>query len=219
MKGNWKIVKTNDVNKDQCLLGFFNTEQHAKDNIPYLWRKYGGNWIRSLDELVIKPVNPEEIKSPVCTDYMHYVNALIPKEDWKRVMNSDASAEIGTDALMCGGATYYYLSRMISKEWTVIDIGASYGAQSYLFQGHKQYIAVEPSPDDFRDYHIERFVAEGTVRYNMTAKTFIDKIMPTLDLDLDRTFAICNYVPNWYDENPSEIVRQAFKNLYVFYPA
>lgn len=215
---SWKIVKCNSVNSDQELIAFYNSEQHAKENIPYIMRKYG-NWISNKDEIIVKPVNPEKIFMPVCTDYMHYVWSMIPKIDRERVMNSDSSAEIDSNDLMCGGATYYYLSRMIPKHFTVIDIGASYGAQSYLFQEHAKYIAVEPFMRKYSDYNFENFKADGTDRFEVTAKEFVDNILPALNLDLNKTFAIVNYVPDWYHEKASELVRNTFPNCYSFYPA
>jgi len=212
---NWKLVLQDYWNDDQYLLGFFPSETDAKLAIPKLKKQYK-DWIGNR-EPIVKRVNPEMILNPVCTDYMHYVCSLIPSNEWQRVMKSDASAEITSDSIMCGGATYYYLSRMIPKEWTVIDVGASYGAQSYLFKDHARYIAVEPfrSSDD---WHFEDFKADGTERYQTTAGKFIKDVLPTLNLDLGKTFAICNYVPEWFGENPMELVRQTFHNCYVYYP-
>ena len=211
----WKLVLQDYWNDDQYLLGFFPSETDAKLAIPKLKKQYK-DWIGNR-EPIVKRVNPEMILNPVCTDYMHYVCSLIPSNEWQRVMKSDASAEITSDSIMCGGATYYYLSRMIPKDWTVIDVGASYGAQSYLFKDHARYIAVEPfrSSDD---WHFEDFKANGTERYQMTAGKFIKDVLPTLNLDLEKTFAICNYVPEWFGENPMELVRQTFHNCYVYYP-
>ena len=64
----WKVVKQNKNNDDQYLIGFFNTQEMAYDNIPYLMRKYG-NWIKDKDDLIVKRVDPEMILNPVATDY------------------------------------------------------------------------------------------------------------------------------------------------------
>ena len=68
---NWKVVTQNKNNDDQYLIGFFNTQEMAYDNIPYLMRKYG-NWIKDKDDLIVKRVDPEMILNPVATDYSHY---------------------------------------------------------------------------------------------------------------------------------------------------
>ena len=211
----WKLVFQDYNNDDQYLLGFYPSETDAKLVITYFKQRY--KELIGNREPIVKRVNPEMILNPVCTDYMHYVRSLIPDKEMKRVIDSDASAEICANDLMCGGATYYYLSRMIPKGWYVIDIGASYGAQSYLFKDHARYIAVEPS-ESSDDWHFENFKADGTERYEMTAGEFIKDVLPTLDLDLQKTFAICNYVPEWFGENPMELVKQTFNNCYVYYP-
>lgn len=211
---SWKVVRGNGQNSDQELMGFFNSEQHAKDNIPYIAQKYS-NWIKSKDELIVKPVNPEKIFMPVCTDYMHYVWSLIPKEEKERVMASDASAEIYSDSHMCGGATYYYLSRLIPKHWTVIDIGCAYNSQSYLFQEHARHIAVEPKWID-SDFHFEYFRAPNTELLFMTGQDFIENELPKLNLDLDKTFCIVNYVPSGA---ANLMARETFRNIWCFYPA
>lgn len=210
----WKIVKSNGVNSDQELLGFFNSEQHAKDSIPYIFRKHS-NWIKDKNQLIVKPVYPEKIFMPVCTDYMHYVRSLIPDGDWVRVMQSDSSAEIHASSLMCGSATYYYLSRMIPKHWTVVDIGCSYNAQSYLFQKHARHIAIEPLWLD-REFHFEYFKAPNTELLFMAGQDFIEKELPKLNLDMNKTFCIVNYVPSGA---VNLMARETFRNLYTFYPA
>lgn len=211
---SWKIVKQDPNNSDQYLLGFFNSEQHAKDNIPFLMQKYG-NWVKSRDELVVKRTNPEMILNPVSTDYMHYVWSLISKEDKERVMRSDASAEIDANNHMCGGATYYNLSKMIHKDWTVIDIGCAYNPQSYLFTQHARHIAIEPPQGD-SDFHFEFFKAPNTELLFMTGQEFIENELPKLDLNLDKTFAIVNYVPSGAC---NLLARETFKNIYTYYPA
>ena len=218
---NWKVVKQNKNNDDQYLIGFFNTQEMAYDNIQYLMRKYG-NWIKDKDDLIVKRVDPEMILNPVATDYSHYCRSLMTKEEYERVMKGAASAEICSDNLMCGydGRTYYNLSKMIPKDWTVIDLGASYAAQSYFFMEHARYIAVEPYNDFGEDFpKVENFKAPGTDRIEVTAGCFIKDVLPTLGLNLKKTFAICNYVPEWFGENPIELARQNFLNVFTYYPA
>lgn len=210
---NWKLVVQDYHNDDQYLLGFYPSETDAKLAIPTITRQHK-EWIDNRQPIV-KRVNPEMIFNPVCTDYMHYVRSLIPDNEMKRVMMSDASAEICTDDLMCGGATYYYLSRMIPKNWTVIDFGCAYNPQSYLFQDHKRHIAIEPKWLD-NDFHFEYFQAPNTELLFMTGQEFIENELPKLDLDLDKTFAIVNYVPSGAC---NLMVRETFKNVWAYYPA
>ena len=133
-----------------------------------------------------------------------------------RVIKSDASAEIHAGSLICGcgGRDYYYLSKIINKDCTVIDVGCAYNAQAYFFLNHAKYIAVDLEfPDD--DIHIEYFHPEGTDFYKMSGQTFIHDILPTLDLNLKKTFAICHWVPS---DECQKMVRETFPNCFVIYP-
>lgn len=211
---NFKIVCQDRKNNDQYLLGFFDTKWKAIDSIPEVFKE-NETWIGEISRLLVKPVDPAMIEHPVNTDYMHYCRSLIPNDEWKRVIMSDASAEIDCNNMMCGGQTYYNLSRMIPKDWTTIDIGCAYNPQSYFFAEHCNHIAVNP-PDMSDDFHFEEFVAPGTKHFSMTGQKFIRDILPTLGINIKKTFAIMNFVP---DYECLRMVRDTFANLYCFYPA
>ncbi len=213
----YKVVVSDRYNTDQRLVGFYPSMEEAerrKKAVPKLKVEYGG-WINDRN-VFVKHTDPEMILRPVPTDYDHYNYALIPDEEWERVMASDASAEISCSNMTCGAGFYYNLSKMISRKWTVIDIGCGYNAQSYLFQGHARHIAVNPKLD-YSDFHIhlEHFQAPNTEFYEVDGQTFISKILPGLNLDLKAVFCIVNYVP---DEECVQRARETFKNLWVYYP-
>lgn len=214
MKRNFKIVKPDKNNSDEYLVGFYDTEMEAHSALFEVPKKYP-TWIKSHRELLVKRVNPELIPRPVTTDYEHYLSSLIPDEEWRRVMQSDASAEIDANNMTCGRGTYYMLSKMIPKDWTVIDFGCAYNPQSYLFQNHARHIAIEPPQND-SEFHFEFFKAPNTELMFMTGQDFIEIELPRLALDLNKTFAICNYVPS---NDCCKMVRETFKNLFCFYPS
>ena len=138
-----------------------------------------------------------------------YLHSLIPKEEWKRL--EGALGEMYHEFLgFCD--TYYYLSMLIPKDWTIIDFGAGNNPQSYFFTGHKKYIAVNPlSP-----YNEENgmFCPPNCEIYRMTTGEFLK----TVDYPKERVFAICNFVPDWHRERSMELVRKNFENCYTFYP-
>lgn len=107
---------------------------------------------------------------------------------------------------------YYYLSKVIPKDWTVIDFGAGHNAQCYFFTGHKKYIAVNPISGIKEDDGMLR--APNCEIYRMTTGEFLQKV----DYPKDKVFAICNYVPNWYGEDSIKLVHENFRNVYTFYP-
>jgi len=100
--------------------------------------------------------------------------------------------------------TYYYLSLLIPKHYTVIDLGCCCALQSYYFINHKQYIGVDSSTN-------KRLKLTNTEHLYCSIKFYLnlwDK------KDTDEIFAICSYVPIDTKE-----IREKFKNVYTYYPA
>lgn len=145
-----------------------------------------------------------------------YLLSLIPEEQWMNVLseNEYASAEICGE-FSCFAEQYYALSKLIPKDWTIIDIGCAYNPQCYLFKDHKKIISITPGDETLQTI----FKSDNCDVYFKTASEFIDGVLPSLGLDLNKTFAICNYVPDWYNECPRELAGKTFKNCFNFYPA
>lgn len=142
-------------------------------------------------------------------DIVHHLLSMIPKDEFVRLQ--------GTIGEFCGEFaglvdTYYHLSQIIPKDFTVIDFGAGWNAQSYFFTEHVKYIAVNPPSDIIEDSGM--FCAPNCDIYRMTTGQFIRSYKPKNE----KVFAICNYVPNWYCENSMKLVRENFSNVYTFYP-
>lgn len=136
-----------------------------------------------------------------------HLHSMIPMKEWARV---EKNAEIYPE-FSCFADTYYHLSQIIPKDWVVIDFGAAYNTQSYFFTGHKKFIAVNPisiAGDN------GMFCPPNCEIYRMTTGEFLR----TVDYPRENVFAICNYVPNWHNENSIELVKSHFQNVYTFYP-
>lgn len=137
---------------------------------------------------------------------------LIPPEEMKRVMSSDASAEIDGTCLTC--LDYAPLAELIPKHWTVIDFGCSYNAQSYLFKDHKKLISVDlPMSDYLPQFDLQRFKPPWCELYEVSIDDWLDTHFTGADLDI--TFAICGYVPS---VQAVKRVRSLYTNLFVYYP-
>lgn len=135
-----------------------------------------------------------------------YLYSIIPKEEWERVSRN---AEIYPE-FCCFADTYYHLSQIIPKDYTIIDFGAAYNAQSYFFTKHKKFIAVNPYSAAGDN---GMFKPENCEIYRMTTEEFLN----TVDYPENKVFAICNNVPNWYGEDSIKLVHEHFRNCYTFY--
>ena len=133
--------------------------------------------------------------------------SLISPEEMDRVLNQKQMCDIDPRFLGFVG-TYKFLSLMIPKHFTVIDFGCAYSPQCYFFSSHNKYIGIDL-------FDNEKFKTENTTHFVGTISDWIE--VNIKDIDIDTTFAICNYVPNWHDKN-IEIVNKNFKNVYSYYP-
>ncbi len=130
----------------------------------------------------------------------------LPKDQIKKVFEQK---ECDIDGFFLGFMDIYEsLSKIIPKHFTIIDLGCAYNAQSFYFKDHKQYIAVDISD-------CGKFKTDNCKIYNLSIENFINFNLK--QFNLEETFAICSYVPDWGGDN-KKMVREAFKNLFVYYP-
>lgn len=138
-----------------------------------------------------------------------YLFDLIPKEEWGRL--EGILGEMSPEFMgFCD--TYYYLSRIIPKDYTVIDFGSGNNPQSYFFVNHRKFIAVNPKSDIEEESGM--FCPSNCDIYRMTTGEFLRSV----DYPKEKVFAICNYVPNWFGEDSKKLVKENFQNCYIFYP-
>ena len=78
-----------------------------------------------------------------------------------------------------------------------------------MFDDFKGYIAVDI-------YDLEIFKSSNCTYYNMDIARFIKEIAP--NIDLNKCFAICSYVPEWGNLDKSKL-SEVFPNLFTFYPS
>lgn len=141
-------------------------------------------------------------------ELINYTLSLIPKEEKDRVFKQQ---DCGIASDFIGFLEpYYYLSKIIPKDYTVFDFGAAYNPQCYFFTDHKRYIAISPIEIDGK----EMFKAANCEIYRCTTGHFIETYLK----DTSKSFAIVNYVPNWHNEHPIDLVKEYFQNVYTFYP-
>lgn len=132
----------------------------------------------------------------------------LPGDQIERVLAADM-CDIGIEFLGFVGI-YERLADIIPLDWTVIDLGCAYSPQAFFFDRHKRYIGVDLlTPID------DRFSASNTSHFWMSISDFLREHASIYDVDT--SFAICSYVPDWHDNN-MKLVRDAFRNVFTFYP-
>lgn len=132
---------------------------------------------------------------------------LIDQREIDRVFRESKTASAELDhTFMCFEEIYYPLSLLIPKDWTVIDFGCSYGAQSIFFRTHKRYIGIDSDTDGIQ------FQTENSIYHKIRIQDYIED--PFDDFLADKVMAICSAVP---DREARELV-SLYLNHCVWYP-
>lgn len=111
-------------------------------------------------------------------------------------------------APQCLGSMSIYkaLSEIIPKDRVIYDIGCAQAFQAWYFRDHLKYIGVCPLSGG-------RLTMPNSEHLEVTCGEFLASAA------IDPVhFAICAYVPPWFNENAEELVRRAFDHIFVFYP-
>jgi len=98
--------------------------------------------------------------------------------------------------------SYADLKEIVPKGWTILDLGCYQALQGHLYKDHARYIGVDSGVSS--EWRLRQDNAEY---YECTIQDFIERILPELDIDLEKTFAVCSYVP---DKQAREMVRNTF---------
>lgn len=139
--------------------------------------------------------------------------SLIPKGEFERVYRC-GYCDLDHDFLGFID-TYYHLSRIISDEYTIVDLGCAFAPQSYFFRNFRKYIGVDIACETF----FRQNESDGNCSfYGRTGITeFLHDIFPTLGIEPCKCFAIMNFVPDFEGVYKGE-AKKVFPNMYSFYP-
>lgn len=145
---------------------------------------------------------------PTNEELSAYLLKAIPKDLLRKVFNGwEELCPDFVGFVKC----YYHLSKVIPKEYEVYDFGAAHNLQSWFFREHKAYYAIEPECINGRVVMLQ---PNNCITYASDAKHFLD----TCGAIPENSFAIVNYVPNWYNRDVYALVKERFQNVYTFYP-
>ena len=97
----------------------------------------------------------------------------------------------------------------LPHDFVILDMGCYMGIQAAYFAEHAAYIGVDSfTPTGWR------FRQDNVLSFQQSIQDFIHNTLPTLDLDLNRCFAICSYVP---DKEAQHLVAETFPYHKVVY--
>lgn len=148
-----------------------------------------------------------DFADPTIEELSAWLLKEIPKEQVEAVFAREC--DIGPE-FVGFVKTYWHLSKIIPKDYVVYDFGAAYNFQSWFFREHKSYFAIEPSYGE-----IWMIRPDNCLCYPFDTAAFL-KYHTQIP---DKSFAIVNCVPSWYNQDPMELVKSRFRNVYTFYPS
>lgn len=107
------------------------------------------------------------------------------------------------------GFFHEYANLQVPQDFVVLDLGCYMGIQAAYFAEHAAYIGVDIAvPEEWR------FQQENVVSFQDSIQNFLQYTLPELNLDLNRCFAICSYVP---DKEAQRMVAETFPYHKVVY--
>lgn len=102
-----------------------------------------------------------------------------------------------------------YASLPVPEDFVIIDLGCNHGIQGVYFEGHEAYVGIDIGiPSEWRMQH------QNAVYFDCSIQEFVKYIFAELNLDPERCFAICSYVP---DKEAQQMVAEAFPYHKVVY--
>lgn len=145
----------------------------------------------------------------------------IPKEKLKKLFKeSDASAEI--DYTFLGfEESYQKVKKLTTEDMIILDLGCAYATQSWYFKDYAAYIGVDIGTFmDSQSLPYEENLkgvlqTDNSTFYFETIQSFIKETLPTLNLDLNKVFAVCSAVP---DKEARKMMKNIFPNYLDWYP-
>ena len=151
---------------------------------------------------------------------MKYCNLwkIIPDEEKERVFSESYTASAELDpSFLAFESVYRSLQDTISdkENTTIVDLGCAYNPQIYYLSEFKKVYSVDlPMKLCCPKANEVRFTLPNNEIHITSIQDWIKNVLPTLNLDLLKTFAVCSYVP---DTEAQKLVTETFPNHLVVY--
>lgn len=170
-----------------------------------LWLEYGFN----MDCLFPEFPGHSYAESIFDNEETQHLLELIGKEEANRLFSYEMCE---LDPTFIGFLDTYRNLADFSKDYAIIDFGCYQAFQAAYFKDHEAYIGVEPAvPLN------ARFCPENASHFKMSGQRFIEECLPIMvrhGLDLDKTIAVCSWVP---DRELWKLVEETFPNYRIKY--
>ena len=151
--------------------------------------------------------NQDKKAKKECSIALKNLKFRIPKKEYKKII---AQYDCDYDKGFWGNMNIYkFLSKIIPKNFIIIDFGCYFAPQSYYFKKHTKYIGVDT-------ISLNRFQPKNAVHYVGLITNYILENKYLIEQNNDNIFAICSYV---LDQGAMEFVRRNFSNVFCFYPS
>ncbi len=151
-------------------------------------------------------------------DFNNYCLSRI-KETKQMSVLEEGFVEIEPSSLYMG-EIYNAVSIIVPYNYTIIDSGAYMGAQGFLFENHKEYIAVDSYPitnkTQVDSESPKSFVIKNGKRYDGFIQDFLRDIKRDATFEPNATYVVMNAVPV-RDETINSIL-SLFPNAAIAYP-
>lgn len=151
-------------------------------------------------------------------DFNNYCLSRIKETKQMHVLK-EGFVEIEPSSLYMG-EIYNAVSAIVPYNYTIIDLGAYMGAQGFLFENHKEYIAVDSYPitnkaeTDFESP--KSFVIKNGKRYDGFIRDFLEGLKKDATFDPGTVYVVMNAVPIC-NETINNIL-SLFPNAAIAYP-
>jgi len=137
----------------------------------------------SLEKKKARVILPEE------KDYLDLckeVYEIIGAKEYRRLFDWE-ECELQFDFL--GFLDEYQPLRELPKDFTILDLGSYQALQGAFFKDYEQYITVDLIPEE------ARLKQDNATHIQCELRRFFKEVLPTLNLDMEKTVAIGSYVP------------------------
>ena len=145
----------------------------------------------------------------------------IPKEKLEKLFRESYASNEMDFTFLGFEDIYQKVKKLTTKDMIILDLGCAYATQCWYFKDYAAYIGVDIGTFmDSQSLPYEEKLkgvlqTDNSTFYFEMIQSFIKETLPTLNLDLNKVFAVCSAVP---DKEARQLVKHTFPNYLDWYP-